>query len=185
MLFQPEEGRAKGIELVLQNARTGPVNGWIGYSLSWAEEILEGKIIPKSFDQRHALHAEFEYQPNPRFQVNLSWQIHTGWRYAEATYEILPLTGGEFLYKAHYGPLNARRFPPYHRMDLRMARTFVFKRQSIAVFLEVRNLYNRKNVRLYTFERSESDEPTDPIVRVTRTWMPILPAIGVRWDFRY
>jgi hypothetical protein len=46
--------------------------------------------------------------------------------------------------------INTLRYPAYHRLDLRLEKRFAFKKWSLDAYIDVQNLYNRKNV-YYTF----------------------------------
>ena len=91
---------------------------------------------------------------------------------------------GAFVTRREFGPLNAQRLPPYHRLDVRATRRFGVGRGDLEVYVDVFNLYNRENLRGYlysldaasgghfTTRRSDGEE-----------MMPILPTLGFRWVF--
>ena len=47
--------------------------------------------------------------------------------------------------------LNSERYPDYHRLDLRWDHKFLFERWSLSWYLDVQNVYNRKNVWWYWY----------------------------------
>ena len=79
--------------------------------------------------------------------------------------------------------MNSARLPAYHRLDIRVHRYFVRDGGLLAIYAEVRNVYNRDNVRRYDVNGySRQGEELVPR-RTPITWLPILPSVGLRWDF--
>ena len=79
------------------------------------------------------------------------------------------------------GPINAERLPAYHRMDIRVTRTFQVGSGTLSAFLDVFNLYNRENLRSYNYQ---VDLPSGTVIQnVGETLLPILPSFGLTWEF--
>ena len=182
VLLQPESGRSRGFEVSLRKEQGRRFNWWGSYSLSGVEETIEGRDVPKSFDQRHAIYLEANYRVSQSLDFNLSWHYRSGWRYSDVSFEATHLRSGDVVFDAHYGSLNARRFPAYHRMNARISHNFKVKSNRVAAFLEVRNLYNRKNLRMYRYTPQSLSDGTVVMQASPQHWFPILPAFGLRWD---
>ena len=182
VLFEPQSGHSYGIETTIKKDRSGRFRWWGSYTLAWAEEVVGGRRIPKGFDQRHALRLEFNYTPAPRLRINVAWQYHTGWRYSDVDHEIVRLRGDDVLYQLRYGPRNARQFPAYHRLDARISREFRFQTHRIVGFVEVKNVYNRKNVRMYLYVPETLPDGSIVMRSSPQHWFPILPAFGFHWE---
>ena len=71
-----------------------------------------------------------------------------------------------------------------YRLDLRINRSvFTNGRRSFDLFIDVANVYNRKNVRGYEdFQFVEGDQGTS-LQYAEDTWLPILPSFGITWRF--
>jgi hypothetical protein len=82
-----------------------------------------------------------------------------------------------------YGGVNSARLPPYHRLDVRALRRFGGEGSRLAVYAEVRNLYDRGNVRRYDTSAYVARGGEIVVQRTPITWLPILPSLGLRWDF--
>lgn len=67
--------------------------------------------------------------------------------------------------------LNSVRYPDYHRLDVALYSRYYFQTWSMAIFLSVQNVYNRKNVAFYSYN---SDGTIDDINQFL-----ILPVLGV------
>ena len=182
---QPSSGEAKGVEISLRRQSKGKLNGWLSYSLARAEDTIDGLAIPKSFDQRHTLYADLNYRPSSRFSINIAWQYHSGWRYSDLDIELVRIPGASPFYRSHWGRMNALEFPAYHRLDVRISRHFQFSQTALAAFLEVRNAYNRRNIRVHNYQLINQPDDSVLMIPEPRGWLPILPAFGLRWDFHH
>ena len=91
---------------------------------------------------------------------------------------------GEIQYLAVPGPRNAGRHPGFASLDFRVSRTWKLKRGSFMAFLEVSNLTNRQNQCCLDWDLEEDEDTGEAVFeRGVDYWMPLLPAIGVLWEF--
>jgi hypothetical protein len=74
---------------------------------------------------------------------------------------------------------NDARYPAYHRLDLSVRKRFEKGWGHVTPYLDVLNLYNRRNVLFYFYE-FEKNPPT----RSGISMFPLLPTIGVEAGFR-
>ncbi len=184
--LEPDGGDARGAELYLKRDVGGKFSWWTSYGLARAKERFNGNEVPKNQDQRHTIYFDCYYRPNPRWQINLAWQYRSGWPYSERIYVQIDVPEGTFPYDETFGPRNAARLPPYHRMDLRISRYFKLRGGRLAVFGEVVNLYNRANVQArYPGNVRYLGPGTDLITEghFDEEWFPLLPSIGASWEF--
>jgi hypothetical protein len=180
----PSRGRARGVELLVKHDGGGPVTWSAGYALAATEDEVGGRWVPRPQDQRHTLHAEVAWRPSPGWSLSWAWQYHSPWPATERRFTVDTLVNGAQTVTASWGPLNAERLPAYHRMDLRVSRHIPLGRGRLSLFLDVFNVYNRRNPVAYDY----AVEAVTPGGRVTvsrRTEAPIgiLPTLGARWDF--
>jgi len=182
----PESGTAKGIELFLNRDIGGKWSWWASYSLAVTEQVVDGVTIPRYFDQRHTVYLDVNYRPNRKWCLNVAWNFHTGWPYTDSKTVITRWYPNNYYdFEWVNGPLNVHRTPSYHRMDVRLNRYFETSRGQLSVFFEIRNLYNRKNVREYVFtQMGYWDGCTQVGVAGEEYSLPILPSFGMSWDFR-
>ncbi len=54
--------------------------------------------------------------------------------------------------------INSRRYKPYHRLDLRLDRRFMFKGWNMVVFFDIMNVYGRDNIWQYFYNDDGSTE---------------------------
>jgi hypothetical protein len=68
-----------------------------------------------------------------------------------------------------------KRYRDYHMLDIAFNRMFNFNNWSIAVFLSIQNLYDRKNVAGYLYNSDETKEAVNQY--------SFLPVLGI--DMRF
>ena len=66
--------------------------------------------------------------------------------------------------------------PPYHRLDLRVDKHFLFDTWKLTAYLEVLNVYNRRNVETITYDYRYRET-------ATVATLPIIPVLGVKGAF--
>ena len=76
------------------------------------------------------------------------------------------------------GARNAERYPTYHRLDAGVRRTFERSWGSFTPFIDVLNVYDRRNVLFYFYEYDRS-----PPTRAGISMFPFLPTAGLEVHF--
>lgn len=171
--LDPARARAQGVELSVDRAR-GAWNWWASYTLSKVTDRIGGRDEPRSWDQRHAFQGGFGWN-DERWSFSAAASVHSGWPTTDLA---LDESGG-----AVPGPRNALRLPTFVGVDVRLSRTFDVKRGSLTAFVEISNVLDRRNVCCIDWD-IEEDENGDPVLENSRDyWMPLLPAIGILWEF--
>jgi len=179
----PDRGTAKGVEAVLTRDVGDALSWWASYAYALAEEDLDGVTTPREFDQRHAFAMDVSYRPSARWSVNIAWQVRSGRPYTPWVFERPVTSRGFGGVQRSYGEVNSARLPPYHRLDVRAVRRFGGAGSRLAVYAEVRNLYDRDNVRRYDVDAYAGRDGDIIVTKTPITWLPILPSVGLRWDF--
>lgn len=175
-----ETGQSYGAEFVLKQDRGQGLSWFLNYAYAKAEDTLaDGRKVARPWEQRHTLNVSANYRIGKKWNFNASWIYHTGWRTTPFTLQEID---GD--YEVVAGDWFSDNFPAYHRMDLRINRS-VFSRgqKAFEMFIDISNLYNRKNQRGYDFY-GILDTETGPAIDLEREdWLPILPSFGVNWRF--
>lgn len=167
-------GTAKGIEFFLQKKFSHNWHGTISYSLSeanMANPQEANTMIPADFDYRHVFTILGAYKTEFR---KFDWYKNMpGW--LKYTAGILLFSdeadiGLRFRYMGGrpYTPmqwrsetrqwiengdlLNSERLPPYHRLDVRWDHKYLFNRWSLSWYIEIQNVYDRKNLWWYNYK---------------------------------
>jgi hypothetical protein len=170
-------GNSYGAEVFLQRKGRG-ITGWISYSLSWSKrrEYVDESEIPFRYDRRHDLTLVFNWRLGRTWRLSAKWRMASGFPYT-------PVVAGIRDDEGHWieidGGANSARYPLFHRLDVKVEKTFRFLGLNPIVYVEVLNAYARKNVSGYEYSFTESGEPIpDPYYG-----LPILPTLGISVEF--
>lgn len=178
----PGSARATGLELSL-NGERGDWNWWASYTLSETTDRIDGVDIARSWDQRHAVQAGVRWSRDG-WDFALAGGAHSGW---PATSLALESRGvdedGEPLLVAVPGPRNAERYPTFASLDVRLSRRFDVPRGTLMAFVEVSNLTDRRNQCCIDWDLEDGPDGEPVLERSPDYWLPLLPAIGVLWEF--
>jgi TonB family protein len=169
-------GRAYGLEVLLRHKFSHNLFGWISYSLSRFERDYYGGVIyaPGPLDQPHNLIAVLSYR------LPLDFVVGTRVRFASGTL-VTPIvaslydTNGNYYYPLPGLPWS-ERLPDFFQLDVRIDKRFVFQSWVLAVYLDVQNVTNHKNVEglFYNFDYTQKQYVYG---------VPILPQLGIRSEF--
>lgn len=171
-------GRIYGLELagrIEPRAFDGRFFGFLSYTLMRSERRDGPDQDWRLFDtdQTHIL----TLAGTTRLPRN--WEISATFRLASGNPNT-PTVGGIYdvnqdSYIPLPGAVNSERNPLFHRLDFRVQKTWRFDNGSLAFFLDIQNVYNRRTVEgtQYNYNYTESQ----PI-----SGLPILPSIGLRGE---
>ena len=166
-------GTARGVE-TLVHLRGKRWSAWGAYTLgqvTYRDRYGSAPYAPAQ-DLRHILALVGRFEPAPGWTVGLKWRAHSGRPYT-------PIVGREnvsdFVDGIEWipveGAFNSARFPWYHRLDVRAERDFRLAGLRTSAFLEVINLYGRKN--LFDYRYVDGFQRATPV-----TMLPLLPTFG-------
>ena len=171
------QGYARGVELSVKHRAGDRFFSWANYTYSVSKrEDRPGEMERfYSFDQPHVATVTASYLLTLTWEVGAKWQYRTGNPYTPVIdAEIVPHPDtGRPRYNPIYGETNSVRVPPFHRLDLRISKSFIYQRWRWGIFLELLNAYNRMNVldvdynRDYTEERNVHQLPLIPYLGLT------------------
>lgn len=171
--LDPSLAQARGFELSADRT-TGAWNWWGAYTWSKVTDQIDGRNEPRSWDQRHAVQAGFSWH-DEKWNFSAAASIHSGWPTTDLTLDDDGI--------AMPGPRNAQRVPTFAGLDLRLSRTFDVRRGKLLAFVEVSNALNRRNVCCVDWDVDEDDDGNPILEQSLDYWMPLLPAIGILWEF--
>lgn len=183
--LDPEKGKSEGIEIYLKKDTSGKHSWWLSYGLAKVENFIDGEWILRNFDQRHTFYLDYNFRPNRKWRLNFAWQYHTGWPYTEETVRNIVFgDNGNVEWEWVPGAINGMKFPAYHRLDFRINRYFETSMGVISAFLEIRNLYNRKNIREWNYDLYIYNNGNHYLRKTGEEWIPILPSFGISLDLK-
>jgi TonB family protein len=167
-------GRAYGGEL-LARWTSERFFGWIAYTLSKSErrDAPGAPLHTFQYDQTHIFTALGSYKIGSGWEIGGRFRYVTGNPYTPYVGGIADLDAGG--YGAIPGAPWSARSPAFHSLDLRVEKTWKLGGGSVAAYLDLQNVYNRKNPegRMYNYNYSKSQ----PLAG-----LPLLPVIGLRGE---
>jgi hypothetical protein len=178
-------GDSRGLELSLRDDATGPWHWAVSWTAARAcvhtAEGTRGRCVPRPWDRRHTLAADVGRAVGP-WQVAAAWVFHTGDPTSTSVVQRTPYSGGVLATTVFPRPFD-RRLPAYHRLDLRVARTFARAPVSGRVFVDLLNVYDRANVRRMAARATRTAGGAERVATRQETGLPFLPSLGVSLDW--
>ena len=173
-------GYAQGTEIFLRHRRGDRLFGWVSYAyaLSKRRDRPDEPYRLYSFDQTHVATVAASYNLTPTWEIGAKWQYRTGNPYTPVEDAIIRFDprNGEPIYVPIYAETNSDRLPAYHRLDLRVSKTYQFGNWKLGAFLELLNAYNRKNLLDYSYSENYTE-------REDVNQLPIIPYLGLTAEF--
>ncbi len=171
------KGRIFGAELMLRYRADERFFGWISYTLSRSERTWSPGEPSELFDldQPHILTVLGSYT------LGAGWELGARFRFVSGNL-YTPCNGGLYSsiatqYLCLQGPTNSDRLPPFHQLDVRVDKRWVFSSFTLGAYLDLINAYNRTNPDFmgYNFDYSQRKPATASL--------PIVPSLGLRGEF--
>ena len=175
-------GWARGVELFLQR-RSGPVTGWVGYTLGWTRrtfpELNQGRAFPPKYDRRHDLSFVVSYRVGKwRLGSNLVYATGQAFTPASVRYSLREPTTGVVEDYVLPSRRNSARLLPYHRLDASVTRDLSLWGLESELFLQVFNLYSRRNEWFVQYFTDEAETRAEVVKQ-----LPVVPTLGLNFAF--
>jgi hypothetical protein len=170
-------GSAWGLELLIRKEETDEkFSGWLVLNLakSRRKNDVTGESFRYQYDQPVNAKLVAKYKMSDQLSLGAKWEYHSGTPYT-------PVLGTSGTYPDGrpipvYGGVNSGTMPPYHRLDLRLDRHFVYNTWKLNTYFELNNAYFRKNIIGYSYSPDyTSRKPVESFV------LPF--SIGVEAEF--
>jgi len=169
------QGYSYGGELLLKSG-----SSWLGYAYSVTKyRFEEGDWFYPLHDSRHNVNFSFALPLGKGWNFTTAWVFGSGFPFTaqigwyqhvdeDGDIESLPISGrrGEV------------RYPPYHRLDAGFTKSFkLFKRFDAEFYIQVLNVYARRNVLFYDYEIDKNGITQREAVPM----LPVpIPSFGIR-----
>ena len=148
-----------GVEAFLRHRIPDKFFGWISYAYTHAErrEKADASYQPYLFDNTHIVSIVANYNFTPNFEMGVKWQYLNGTSEVPISDLVLiqdPVTRGLNPLLASADEELHAQLTPYHKLDFRISRKWNVRGMKIGGFLDVINLYNRKNTIKFYFNEA-------------------------------
>ena len=186
-LIERTAGRDRGLELQLSRGDGSRTDWSLSYALASSTDQIGGRTVPRSFDERHAVHADWSLHPaNQSWRLSIGGLWHSGWPYTPTNLSVdtVSNTSKELAISTWRTPgaLNSMRLRSYHRVDVRWTKYFHTASGRLSVFGEVYNLLGTKNPRGFWRDATVKDRQVLLTTGEIHQW-PRLPVAGFSWQF--
>jgi outer membrane receptor protein involved in Fe transport len=175
-LVAPDRAEAQGLEIFVSGEE--PVSWWAGFSTARVDDEFAGVGVPRSWDQRRALHAGATWDVGG-WSLSATATTHRGWPTTEVT--VVTTATGERVAVA--GPRNGARLGGVRRLDMRASRDFGVGPGALRFFAEITNLTNRDNPCCLVYNPATSSDGLPTLVGTERARAGVTGNIGLLWQF--
>ena len=173
-----------GAEAFLRHRVNEKFFGWLSYAWTHREQRthLDAPYEPYIFDNTHIVSLVGNYNISPTLEIGAKWQYSSGTSGTHVSEILLiqdPTTRGMqpliSNIQTEEGTTSLASLPSYHRLDMRVSKTWNRNGWRIGGFLEILNVYNRKNIiKFYNPAGDDVEEAPQ---------FPIIPYIGLTVEF--
>lgn len=176
------EGRAYGLELFFKK-KYGRFNGWVGYTLSRTEKLIDGinqdDWYPARQDRTHDVSLVGIYELNKRWTLSATWVFNTG--------NAVTFPSGKYKVDDqvvfYYTERNGYRLPDYHRLDFGATLQLKErKRYSSELSFSLYNVYGRENPFIVNFRENENDASMTEAYQIAL--FKLVPSISYNFKFK-
>lgn len=168
-------GNVYGGELLLRYKPDSRFFGWIAYTISRSERRAADSEALRvfDFDQTHVLSVLGSYKLGRGWEIGARFRYVTGNPYTPASGAVYDADAGA--YAPINGPPFSGRNGPFHRLDVRIDKTWTFASWKLGMYLDVQNAYSRRNPEgvTYNYNYAQTD---------VTAGLPILPVLGIRGE---
>lgn len=210
-MFERGDGKSYGIEFLMRK-ETGLLTGWVSYSLSRTVNTFDGinqgnSFVPRQ-DRTSVVNIVLNGNLNDIFRGNWkeglnksssNWVLGINFVFTTGQPITLPAsayfvppfpawnnynTSGNNLpsYQLYPGSIDNYRLPDYIRLDLSITWQKSYGTWSIAPFLQIFNIGNRKNVWFVDYSSTKMNGSITQKVKAVNE-LPILPSLGIKIKF--
>ena len=148
------KGRSYGLELMIRTQEFAGIIGSLAYTFYYSEFRQLGKelellssYIPSSWDNRHILTLTATRKFGRHWDLGVKWRYVGGAPYTpydvETTSRVAAWDARLQPYY-DYSRFNTGRLPAFHQLDIRVDKSFFFRKWSLILYADIQNIYNYK-----------------------------------------
>lgn len=169
------DGRARGIEWLLERRSNRGVSGWLSYAYAKLRfsDRLTGEHFWGDYDQRHTFNAFGTYRISDRTSMSVRFRVGSNtpaigyWEKRNDRYFVAATR-------------NDLRIPAYSRLDVRANRTFTRQHGRLTLHVEVLNVLGRDNRR---YLPPGVNRTTGEVFDLFDSTLPFVPSAGLLIEF--
>ena len=169
-------GNIFGGEMLIKKALGDRFYGWMSYTLMRSVRTpAPGEPAQLfNFDQTHILTLIASYDFPMNWRIGARFRLVSGNPYTPVVNGVFDSTSA--IYIPIEGPPNSARQPTFHQLDLRVDKTWVYRRIKVTSYLDILNVYNAENTEFASY--SYNFQTTRPVLS-----LPTAPSIGLKLEW--
>ena len=189
-IISAAKGRAYGAECMIRWFGYKNLNFIISYTYVRSEykdyRNNKEKYLPTAWDNRNIFTFSGTYNLPKKWAIGSKFRIVGGAPYTpvdiqkSSLKEAWNVNGRPYL---DYSRYNSERLGTFTQLDIRVDKTFHFKRLMLGLYLDIQNVLNSKYKEAPTFINTGETDPNDPDRYILKPLQPyygtILPTIGI------
>ena len=175
----PVKSDSRGIELSFSQDISKRYSWWAAYTLSKSEDTIDGRDVPRSWDERHSLKLGGAFN-GERWSFAAAAKWHSGWPRTDVLLVTDPVSNAQSI---QLGERNAQTFSNFASLDLRADYRQPLRKGSLNWFFEISNATDARNPCCVDFDLDLASDGTLVLEKKDDYWFPLLPAVGVLWEF--
>jgi outer membrane receptor for ferrienterochelin and colicin len=181
------KGRTYGVELFWQQKLHNRFYGIFSYTFYYSEftGVDNGRYLPSLWDSRHLISLTGGYK------LKKNWEVNARYRFAGRT-PYVP-TNIEQTIKYYpdvmldYSRLGEVKLDAFHQLDIRVDKTWNFKKLSLEVYVDIENILMQTSPEApeYILNRDEQGNVTIPksLKQTAKEEGKLIPTLGIVIDF--
>jgi hypothetical protein len=176
----PRRASARGGELLLRKEiASRHMGGWLSYARASVRDEIDGREVPRSWDQRNTVTANVSWRPNPLWNFDVAGVYHSGWPTTVVEGRIV-----DGVFHTALGPLYGDRLPAYRRIDVRASRRVPTAHGGFSFFVELFNALGTNNVTSVTgYSFNVTAGQLSGGRRITEAAIRVVPSFGITYEF--
>jgi TonB dependent receptor/TonB-dependent Receptor Plug Domain len=175
-LVMPRSAETAGIELSARRAFGAGFEASAAYALSRTTDDLNGRDVPRSWDQPHAISVDVAWR-HDNFSTSLLVGWHSGW--PRTPVSVVQGTPGLPAYIV-VGARNSARWADYLSADLRVSQIVPIAYGELTLWADAANVTDRTNDCCTAFS---PEQPGGIPATNTKTWLSRIVNVGFVWRF--
>ena len=195
-VLSTSKGRAYGFELLAQKKSYTSLYYLLSYTFVKSEfQNALKNYIPSSWDNRHLLTITGGKKLTKNWEIGGKFRLVGGQPYTPYDFEVSSIITNYDVANSgilDYSKLNTERFKTYHQLDVRLDKTWYWKKMSLNFYVDIQNLYNSETITQSYLTPSVDENGVRIINTTTNTYNleeienssgNVLPRFGFILDF--
>ena len=142
------KGKTYGAELLLRTKTNTGLDMIAAYTYVRSEFTdFEDKYVPSSWDSRHLFTITASKTLGKNWSLGLKWRFVGGLPYTpydENKSSLVLAWDAQNRQYIDYSQYNTQRLSSFHQLDIRIDKTWYFKKMTFGFYIDVQNLYNQQ-----------------------------------------